>query len=284
MHTIKIGGVPEHFNLPIMLGIEAGRFAHQGLDVCWKECPSGTGAMCQELRSGELDMAILLTEGILKDIAQGNPARIIKVHVETPLKWGIHVAVHSSIRQEAEIFEQRYAISRFNSGSHLMALVHARSKGHQIHPAQFVEVGDILRAEAALLSNRAEVFFWEKYMTAPMVEKGTLRRVGEFPTPWPCFVIAAREDFIAAHASQVSQLLQTINEVSEDFTHHPLAAELITSRFSLQQTQVEKWLSETRWRCNNTLEPQDFYVCLQHLHEMGLIPVPLNEDQYLKKC
>jgi ABC-type nitrate/sulfonate/bicarbonate transport system substrate-binding protein len=31
--TIKIGGVPEHFNLPIILAIERGAFAEHDIDL-----------------------------------------------------------------------------------------------------------------------------------------------------------------------------------------------------------------------------------------------------------
>jgi hypothetical protein len=42
------------------------------------------------LRDGETDIAVILTEGIVKDIA-GNQVKV-QVYVESPLIWGIHVA------------------------------------------------------------------------------------------------------------------------------------------------------------------------------------------------
>jgi hypothetical protein len=47
--------------------------------------PEGTGKMCQMLRSGETDIAVILTEGIVKDIVAGNPSRIVQVYVDSPL-------------------------------------------------------------------------------------------------------------------------------------------------------------------------------------------------------
>jgi hypothetical protein len=44
------------------------------------------------LRDGETDIAVILTEGIVKDIVAGNPSKIVQVYVESPLIWGIHVA------------------------------------------------------------------------------------------------------------------------------------------------------------------------------------------------
>ncbi|HEX8548199.1 MAG TPA: ABC transporter substrate-binding protein, partial [Cytophagaceae bacterium] len=77
MTTIRIGGVPEHFNLPWHLAMEEGLFSKLGLNLSWKDYPAGTGAMCKDLRNDELDLAIVLTEGIVADIINGSPAKLI---------------------------------------------------------------------------------------------------------------------------------------------------------------------------------------------------------------
>jgi len=77
MKTIKIVGVPEHFNLPWHLCIEDGEFEAVGIDLQWTDIPEGTGKMCQRLRDGTTDIAVILTEGILKDITNGNPSKVV---------------------------------------------------------------------------------------------------------------------------------------------------------------------------------------------------------------
>ena len=67
MTTLKIAGVPEHFNLPWHLCIEEGRFEQSGIDAQWTDVPEGTGKLCQMLRDGSTDIAVILTEGIIKD-------------------------------------------------------------------------------------------------------------------------------------------------------------------------------------------------------------------------
>ena len=98
MTTIKIAGVPEHFNLPWHLSIENGDFEKENIDLKWTDVPEGTGKMCQMLREGETDIAVILTEGIVKDIVAGNPSKIVQVYVESPLIWGIHVASNSDFK------------------------------------------------------------------------------------------------------------------------------------------------------------------------------------------
>ena len=49
MKTIKIAGVPEHFNLPWQMCINKGEFEAIGIDLQWTDIPEGTGKMCEML-------------------------------------------------------------------------------------------------------------------------------------------------------------------------------------------------------------------------------------------
>lgn len=42
------------------------------------------------LNDGSTDIAVLLTEGIVKDIATGGSSKIVGVYVQSSLCWGIH--------------------------------------------------------------------------------------------------------------------------------------------------------------------------------------------------
>ncbi|NJM94816.1 MAG: ABC transporter substrate-binding protein [Cytophagales bacterium] len=247
MPTILLGGVPEHFNLPIKLAIEQEDFAQHGIDLQLVEFGGGTGAMCTALNHEELDMAIMLTEGAIKDMAQGGAHRIIQVYVETPLIWGIHVAARSSWQQEMDLQGRRYAISRPGSGSQLMAQVHAAHLGWRLAPSQWVTVQDLDGARAALASGQADIFFWEKFTTQPLVYTGEFRRVGELPTPWPCFVISAAPSFLAQHAELARQVVQLITEACRYFMRNAYAAGLISQRYRLPVADAEEWLAQTRW-------------------------------------
>jgi ABC-type nitrate/sulfonate/bicarbonate transport system substrate-binding protein len=68
LKTVSIGGVPEHFNLPWYLALENGDFKHNEINLRWKDYPGGTGAMTKALRSGDLDLAVILTEGIIRTL------------------------------------------------------------------------------------------------------------------------------------------------------------------------------------------------------------------------
>ena len=110
MKTIKIAGVPEHFNLPWHLAISNNDFKKENIDLQWTDVPEGTGKMNQMLRDSETDIAVILTEGIVKDIVAGNSSKIVQIYVETPLIWGIHVAANSNFISIADLENKKVAI------------------------------------------------------------------------------------------------------------------------------------------------------------------------------
>ena len=115
MKKIRIGGVPEYFNLPILLAKEQGKFAEKGIDLIWQEVPEGTGKMVQSLADDSLDLVVALTEGMTKSIAQGNPSKIIHAYVQSPLIWGIHAAHHAAAEKTEDLRGKAFAISRYGS-------------------------------------------------------------------------------------------------------------------------------------------------------------------------
>jgi ABC-type nitrate/sulfonate/bicarbonate transport system substrate-binding protein len=93
------------------LALEAARFAPFEIDLRWRDYPDGSGAMAKALRHGELDAALLLTEGAVAGIADGGGFRIASLYTDSPLKWGI-MFPRSRFRSVAELRGARYAVSR----------------------------------------------------------------------------------------------------------------------------------------------------------------------------
>lgn len=252
MKTVTIGGVPEHFNLAWYLTLKDGEYKAEEINLRWKDYPGGTGAMTEALRSGEIDMAVILTEGIIKDIADGNPSKIVQTFVETPLIWGIHVAASSEMTSVEELRGKRCAISRYGSGSHLMAYVNAENHGWNMDTdLKFEVVQDLEGAVKALSNGEADYFMWEKFMTKPIVDSGIFRRIGNCPTPWPCFVIAVRNEFLEANTTTVKIILEIINNTTIDFKEIPSIDRMIANRYELQLQDVQEWLSLTQWSQSN---------------------------------
>ena len=247
MKHIKIAGVPEHFNLPWHLCIENGEFEAVGIDLQWTEVPEGTGKMCQMLRDGETDIAVILSEGIVKDITAGNPSKIVQVYVESPLIWGIHVAANSKFKTLSDLEKGKVAISRLGSGSQLMAYINADNQGWNTDKLQFEIVNTIDGAVEALTNEKADYFMWERFMTKPLVDNGIFRRVADCPTPWPCFVIAVRDDVLKKHPNIIAQILEIINITTQKFKEIPNIDRTLATKYQQKNEDIQEWLKLTEW-------------------------------------
>ena len=254
MTTLKIAGVPEHFNLPWHLCLEHDEFAASNLDLQWTDVPEGTGKLCQMLRSGETDIAVILTEGMVKDIVSGNPSKIVQVYVESPLLWGIHVAANSKFNAIEDLQDAKVAISRTGSGSQLMAYVNAEQNGWKTADLQFEIVNTINGAVESLTAGTSDYFMWEHFMTKPLVDQGIFKRLGDCPTPWPCFVIAVRDEVLENHASAIAELLAIINKKTKVFKDIHNIDAMLASRYKLEIVDIREWLSLTDWSQNQLQE------------------------------
>lgn len=271
MIQVKIGGVPEHFNYPWYLTLKDKLYQKEGINLRWEDFPGGTGQMNQALREGRIDLAVILTEGVVRDIVHGNPARIVQVFVNSPLIWGVHVAAQSAFEQVSELQGKRAAISRMGSGSHLMAYLQAQNMGWDTHKdLSFVELKNLDGALKGLPDGEADYFLWEKFTTKPYVDQGVFRSVGTVPTPWPCFVIAARTEFIEQQTETLQTILQIINANTRGFKKIEGIDALLAKRYDQKIEDIQQWLSMTEWSENNLSKDQLAHV-QQSLIELGLI-------------
>jgi sulfonate transport system substrate-binding protein len=248
MKEVNIGGVPEHFNLAWYLTLKNGEYKEQNINLRWHDYPGGTGDMCNALRKKEIDIAVILTEGIIKDIIDGNPSRIVQTFVQTPLNWGIHVAHGSAYKSVKDLKGTKAAISRYGSGSHLMAFINAENNNWDLEKdLDFEVIKDLEGAVEGLSTGTADYFLWEKFTTKPLVDNGTFRRIGNCPSPWPCFVIAVREDFIASNKEDLQTILEIINNTTFEFKNIPSIDRTIANRYNQQLEDVQEWLDITEW-------------------------------------
>ncbi|WP_225036509.1 substrate-binding domain-containing protein [Winogradskyella sp. SM1960] len=248
MKKVNIGGVPEHFNLAWYLTLKDGEYKNQDINLRWHDYYGGTGEMNKALRSGEIDMAVILTEGVVKDIIEGNPSKIVQTFVETPLNWGIHVAADSEFKTINDIKGARAAISRYGSGSHLMAYINAKNNNWNLEKdLNFEVIKNLDGAIKGLTNGDADYFMWEKFTTKPIVDDGIFRRIANLPSPWPCFVIAVRQEFIDNNEDDLKIILDIINETTSDFKSIPSIDKTIANRYEQELEDVQEWLSLTEW-------------------------------------
>jgi ABC-type nitrate/sulfonate/bicarbonate transport system substrate-binding protein len=278
MTGLKIGGVPEHFNLPWRLSIEERLFNSIGLELHWSDMTGGTGQMIKGLQTGSIDIAVLLTEGITKSILEGLDAKIVNIYVQSPLRWGVHVPVDSDFYSLSDLENGTFAISRFGSGSHLMALVHANQVGWDASKLKFNVVGDVYGGLWALENREADGFLWEKFTTKPFVNQGKCRCIGEVVTPWPCFVIAVRNEILEKHSEVINEMSKIVGNRAFQLKNDAQAIQAFSWRYHLEPEDVKLWLSETIWNYNMNFSEDSFDNTIATLNQLNLIePKALND-------
>lgn len=281
MKTLRIVGVPEHFNFPFRLLEKDQPLKEKGVEIQWIDESRGSGQMNLALRNDEADIAILLTESFLKDFEAGNPAKMIGYHVETPLNWGIHIRAKSPVNSLYELNKKHFLVSRMGSGSHLMALVLARREGWKLEELTFEMIGNMEGAKEVMDRGNDGIFLWEKYTTAALVKSGTMKRIGEVPSPWPCFVMVASEKALSEFGDVIFELRDKVYQISKAFSKHENRAATLAAFYHLDLIDVERWLEQTRWCTEGIVSREDLETAIKTMKELGILQNELSLEHFL---
>lgn len=281
MKTLRIIGVPEHFNYPFRLLEKEQPLADRGVKIQWTDESRGSGQMNLALRNDEADVAILLTESFLKDFEAGNPSKMIGFHVSTPLVWGIHIRANSKANSLSDLGKKHFLISRMGSGSHLMALVLAKREGWNSRDLTFETIGNMDGAKEAMDSGSEGIFLWEKYTTSPMVKNGTMKLIGEVPSPWPCFVIVASDKALKEFGEMIFELRDRLYEISKALMETQTNANTLANFYHLEQNEVEKWLEQTKWCTQAKVSRSGLNQAMETMRDLGILKSKLSLELFL---
>jgi len=259
---LRVGGVPEHFNWPFL---RAGAKSKNEFE--WREYPQGSGAMAADLKNDVLDVAVMLTEALVAEAAKGAPFKLWGAYTATPLVWGVHARADSAFAT-AGAAPSAFAVSRFGSGSHIMALVDAKTRGAAA--PSFKVVNTLDGARKALAAGEADAFMWEKFTTKHLVDSGEWARIAEVPTPWPCFSVAVKD---GVDLELVSRILGNVRAEAEALVADPEAAvSEIASQYDQQPADVREWLSTVRWCARPQMPRSTLQLVHSTLVDAGVVP------------
>jgi len=269
---LRVGGVPEHFNLPWKLCIESKSLKELHLDVTWTDFHSGTGAMVKALNDGAIDIATLLTEGAVAALAKDDSQfELFSFYTKTPLIWGVHVPIESDLKELKDIKEATFVISRYGSGSHLMAYLLAESLDLDLNSLKFKIIDNLQGARELFKKGGNYVFLWEKFMTKPYVDKGEMQRISDFPTPWSCFVTCVRKSVLNNHREKINSLIQNVLSTANALKVSPLADKLIAREYQLEIPDVRDWLQTIEWQPSINLNQKLIKTVKNKLKQLDII-------------
>lgn len=250
---LRIGYIPEHFSTPIFFAQK-----HFNLDAELRPFPTGTGALTAALKSQDsdgIDVAIGLTEGFIADLgkskAAGNSAGfgLVGTYVESPLCWAISTgAKRDDVTEVSDLNGKRVGVSRIGSGSYVMSYVLADQHGwlssSNPKPFEHVVLGDHKALRDGVNGQSAEFYMWEHFTTKKFWDNGELKRIGEIYTPWPSWLIVARDPKDA----RVSDLMEKLNKgVRYYLEHEDEAIKHITGTMEYSREDAMAWMKTVRF-------------------------------------
>ncbi|KAF2743170.1 hypothetical protein M011DRAFT_480951 [Sporormia fimetaria CBS 119925] len=254
---LRIGFVPEHFSTPLIFAKH-----NFSLDCTLLPFPSGTGHMVTSLQSGELDLAIGLTEGWVSGICTAQSTHrspnfhLIGTYVQSPLRWAISTGASRSITS-SDLQGKKVGVSRIGSGSYVMSYVLAHQNGwldpNSSHPPFPVEVLQTFsRLREAVNEETADFFLWEYFTSKRYYDSGEIKHIGDIYSPWPSWMIVAADAMLWPHGrhhgarvltEEVEGALEKINRGIQYFRENgEEAVRYISTKLDYTEEDARAWL------------------------------------------
>ena len=129
----------------------------------------------------------------------------------------------------------------------------------------------------------SDVFYWEIYTTKPYVDSGHLRRLGEYLTPWPCFVLAATDEILDKRGDDVIRILRTIHDVCDDFMRDEQVISMVSHRYDQQLNDVARWFHSTEWAIHGWVSNKMVESVIYHLRLAGIVAADVEIPELIWK-
>ncbi|KAF7763532.1 hypothetical protein Agabi119p4_8069 [Agaricus bisporus var. burnettii] len=238
--VLRIGYVREHFCSPLL------QFAEEDAEKTFTlvECPSGTGQLISRLTNDEIDVAIALTDPLITGIANGSKAyKLVGSYTTTPLNWAVITGVKSPYHKIEDLKDTKIGISRFGSGSYTMAYVLALQNGWSTKDMQFQVNNDIRGLIESVNDGSTSAFLWEHFTTKPFVDAGQCRFIGNIPTPWEAWLIAAHPERVQTEALKtfLQELSNYVQAFDSQESREKKNIDFIKAKFGYPEEDIIAW-------------------------------------------
>jgi sulfonate transport system substrate-binding protein len=94
-------------------------------------------------------------------------------------------------------------------------------------------------------------FLWETFMLKHFVDEGELKQVGDILTPWPCFMIAVRNDVVERDPDLIARLFDAITYCAQLFYQEKQESlQFISQSCHLHMEDAENWYKTVQFAEN----------------------------------
>jgi len=137
-------------------------------------------------------------------------------------------------------------------------------------PFEVIPLGDFAALRQGVnAGNKAEFFMWEHFTTKKFYDNGELKRVGEIYTPWPSWMIAARDakdKRLEVMAERINQGVTWFHEQRQESIDH------ISSAMEYSKEDAHSWMKTVEFSKNvRGVDPLVIEKTIQTLQKSGVL-------------
>ncbi|GAA5856923.1 hypothetical protein JCM8547_008467 [Rhodosporidiobolus lusitaniae] len=278
---LRIAYIPEHFASPLL------QLAVRDDTIELVPCPSGTGQVMTAFKSGEIDVAIALTESLIAGVAkQTAEFKLVGTYVTSPLNWAVIVGKDSKYHKLEDLRGEKIGISRIGSGSQVMAsYMYLREnwvdEDGKVEPIQFEVLDSFKNLRDGVNDGRAAAFLWEHFTTKPFLNE--VRFIGSVPTPWESWSIVATPSVTAPSSpllpilqSFLTNLTTSVHSFDASEARAKESKEFVMKQFGYPEDDVKAWLDQVSYPKGDVKEVSKEMVekTLKTLEAAGVLTAP----------
>ncbi|GME71710.1 unnamed protein product [[Candida] boidinii] len=256
--SVRVGIIPEHFSTPIKFSQSKKFFQSNGLpEIELVDYPSGSGHLITSLNSGEIDIAVGLTEAFVRGLANNGDSEnyeIIGSYVDSPLCWSISTGINRTDINSVDDLQngKKIGVSRIGSGSYVMSYVLGiQEKFSKPFFKDFIVLDNFqnLRKSVNLVEGieGSDAFMWEYFTSKKYYDNKEIKKIGEIYTPWSSWVIIIRKD-LANKNEIASNFLKSVQQgISYFNANKEESVEYIYNNLDYSKEDAVNWLKTVKF-------------------------------------
>ena len=99
-----------------------------------------------------------------------------------------------------------------------------------------------------------------------------MKRIGEVPSPWPCFSIIASDKALKEFDTWIFKLRDLVYQESQYLKANPSQTiSEISEKYSLKKEDVTLWFSQTDWAVTKEVSSDDLIKAMKKMLDLGII-------------
>jgi hypothetical protein len=162
-----------------------------------------------------------------------------------------------------------------------MAFVLAQRENWKTQDLEFKIVGNLPGALEHMNPAHPEIFLWEKFTTKPWVDSGEMKRIGEVPSPWACFVVVTSNAALKEFGEVIFQLRDLVYSEALKLKSSKSTISEISQAYELNEKDLEFWFAETNWATKPVISRKELNISMEKMVQLGILKSIQKPEDFL---